>query len=229
MKSTHREGFICPVCRFRYDSDEQLMTHFEVSHGSKMTEMADDGGVGGIVKKFQQKLFNKTDSTDHVIEEPTVDDDDVEESGDQTSLQAVFQRQSKFAQQYATALAMSRSDGRCRSRFEEFINQRRDCLDRLVIETNKLLFRLEKLLAIQRDIDPQKRMKLEQEIVPWIGDKDMPICPICGSRFSKLNFNKRRHHCRLCGSLVCASCSIFLDGEAASTLVELAQCTNRMY
>jgi len=37
----------------------------------------------------------------------------------------------------------------------------------------------------------------------WIDDELYQNCLSCGSEFSRLN---RRHHCRLCGLLVCNPC-----------------------
>ena len=38
----------------------------------------------------------------------------------------------------------------------------------------------------------------------WQGDSEVAECPHCHVSFS---FLLRKHHCRLCGSVVCASCS----------------------
>lgn len=39
---------------------------------------------------------------------------------------------------------------------------------------------------------------------PWQPDSDVIKCPICGTQFT---FWYRKHHCRKCGRVVCASCS----------------------
>lgn len=38
----------------------------------------------------------------------------------------------------------------------------------------------------------------------WVLDGDAPFCMICQFQFT---FFSRRHHCRLCGNIVCAECS----------------------
>ncbi|KAK9249160.1 FYVE zinc finger-domain-containing protein [Lipomyces tetrasporus] len=63
------------------------------------------------------------------------------------------------------------------------------------------------------------RKQPEQSIVAWQDDKDVQDCPYCEQKFT---FSLRKHHCRLCGKVVCASpetmCSsrIVLDMEAIS-------------
>lgn len=48
------------------------------------------------------------------------------------------------------------------------------------------------------------------ELAPrWVPDAAVPACMICGEVFASMAsvVGKRRHHCRLCGSAVCSSCS----------------------
>ena len=47
---------------------------------------------------------------------------------------------------------------------------------------------------------------LEKSLVPWIADSEVKFCPICKKQF---NVARRRHHCRLCGGIMCAKCSAF--------------------
>ena len=49
--------------------------------------------------------------------------------------------------------------------------------------------------------------ELEKTIVRWKPDKEVPFCQWCSKSF---NVRRRRHHCRLCGSIMCKRCSIFL-------------------
>lgn len=56
------------------------------------------------------------------------------------------------------------------------------------------------------------RKQHEQELVAWIDGTTVTRCPCCTSTF---NLTRRQHHCRLCGSIMCNSCSYFLTYEAA--------------
>ena len=49
--------------------------------------------------------------------------------------------------------------------------------------------------------------ELEKTIVQWTPDKEVQFCRWCSKSF---NVRRRRHHCRLCGSIMCKKCSIFL-------------------
>ncbi|KAK2614843.1 hypothetical protein N8I77_001639 [Diaporthe amygdali] len=45
------------------------------------------------------------------------------------------------------------------------------------------------------------RKQLEQSVVTWEEDVNVPRCPFCQQEFS---WSFRRHHCRMCGRVVCA-------------------------
>lgn len=54
---------------------------------------------------------------------------------------------------------------------------------------------------------PQKQQQQQQQgakIIKWMPDDSVSACCICQTEFSLFN---RRHHCRLCGIVVCDACS----------------------
>ena len=51
---------------------------------------------------------------------------------------------------------------------------------------------------------PGNRRSQDFTLPRWQPDNEVSSCPICGAQFSLL---WRRHHCRKCGRVVCASCS----------------------
>ena len=48
----------------------------------------------------------------------------------------------------------------------------------------------------------------EQSVVPWMEGSMVPRCPECAAKFG---LTRRRHHCRLCGAVICNECSLGLD------------------
>lgn len=80
-------------------------------------------------------------------------------------------------------------------------------VDRYVGQSNKLLIRLTKLV-VDAPSDPEMRKAREKSLVPWVEDADVKLCPSCAKAFS---ISRRRHHCRLCGGIMCQLCSEFLD------------------
>lgn len=89
-----------------------------------------------------------------------------------------------------------------------FKTVRRDRLDHRTTETNKLIIRLDRLLNIQKTDKKQE----EQLIVSWIDGTNVSRCPSCAASF---NITRRQHHCRLCGTIMCNSCSCFLSKDKA--------------
>ena len=88
----------------------------------------------------------------------------------------------------------------------------------LAMDTNKLVIRLEKLMT-SLPHDPVKRRHHEQSIVPWLPEDVVKLCPNCAKSF---NLTRRKHHCRLCGSIMCHDCSTYVDFTLAKRLVDPA-------
>ncbi|KAJ5797189.1 uncharacterized protein N7518_005729 [Penicillium psychrosexuale] len=55
--------------------------------------------------------------------------------------------------------------------------------------------------SVHNDLHPPF---MDMSLPKWQADSDVSECPICGVVFS---FWHRKHHCRKCGRVVCASCS----------------------
>lgn len=57
----------------------------------------------------------------------------------------------------------------------------------------------------RRPTHDSPRDRSREVVLPrWQPDSEVSKCPICGTQF---NFWHRKHHCRKCGRVVCASCS----------------------
>ncbi|KAL8711851.1 MAG: hypothetical protein Q9220_003795 [cf. Caloplaca sp. 1 TL-2023] len=95
---------------------------------------------------------------------------------------------------------------------------RRKRVDKTLLEVSRLEKRLTKLTQLltnppaEQPTSPSsilwsfsngknQRKQLEQSVVTWEEDSSLLRCPFCQQEFS--NYTFRRHHCRLCGRVVC--------------------------
>ncbi|KAF2232546.1 hypothetical protein EV356DRAFT_517305 [Viridothelium virens] len=104
-----------------------------------------------------------------------------------------------------------------RDHTSEFAAIRRKTVDKAYLEVSRLEKRLTKLtqLLTNPPLDSgqggllwsltgtkaQQQRQLEQSVVNWEEDASVLKCPFCQQEFS--NYSFRRHHCRLCGRVVC--------------------------
>ncbi|NXW05958.1 RBNS5 protein, partial [Fregetta grallaria] len=111
--------------------------------------------------------------------------------------------------------------GAMRSHLSDFKKHRAARIDHYVVEVNKLIIRLEKLTSFDRaNTESAKIRAIEKSVVPWVSDQDVPFCPDCGNKFSIRN---RRHHCRLCGSIMCKKCMELVSLPLASKLTNASK------
>lgn len=74
--------------------------------------------------------------------------------------------------------------------------------------------------GIRRGIGIRQEKKLAQSVVSWQEDADISECPLCRRSFS---YSLRKHHCRLCGHIVCSdpqsSCSSEIGFNVSSSTI----------
>ncbi|GBP40939.1 Rabenosyn-5 [Eumeta japonica] len=185
------EGFLCPICKADLKSASQLTSHFETLHEEDVD----------VLKPFKDFILG---TAKKII--PNTNDLDLKES---------FDRALKFnsrERQYDEEQAI----GIVRSSTDYFKAVRSTRLERYATETNKLLIRLDKLMC-NLPTDPNLRKQHEQNVVPWLDGSSVKLCPNCAKTF---NLTRRKHHCRLCGSILCHDCSVFLDLNVARSMVD---------
>ena len=100
----------------------------------------------------------------------------------------------------------------------DFGKMRRRTVDKKLLEISRLEKRLTRLTKLLADPPADQtstagsllwpiatarnhRKSLEQSVVDWEEDSTVARCPFCQQEFSSYTF--RRHHCRLCGRVVC--------------------------
>ena len=113
--------------------------------------------------------------------------------------------------------------GASRGHFEYLNQVRRNRSQWYQEQTDKLLERLEKVTTIDAPAEEQKKL-LEKQVVVWVNDGDVRLCPSCAKSF---NLTRRRHHCRLCGAIMCNACSQFIDYEEARALLDPSEALSR--
>ncbi|XP_037131195.1 rabenosyn-5 [Syngnathus acus] len=191
-----KEGFLCPLCLKDLQSFYQLQEHYEDEHSGEERHVR--GQLKSLVqkaKKAKDKLLKK----------------DGDDRGDAGSYESFY---------YGGVdpyMWEPQELGATRNHLDMFKKQRAARIDHYVIEVNKLIIRLEKLTSFDRtNSDAAKIRAIEKSVVSWVNDSDVPFCPDCGSKF---NIRNRRHHCRLCGSIMCRKCMDFVPLPLAQKLI----------
>ncbi|CAK8675954.1 unnamed protein product [Clavelina lepadiformis] len=189
-----REGFLCPICVQDLGSFHKLQNHFESFHTAEDKAVFDQ--IKGLFSKAKGALLRR---------EVDIDGRNSNPSSFQHSPNVTVPEWEP--QEF----------GATRSHLEKFKKIRDARIDRFVIESNKVLIRLDKLLSHVRLTGRGNKKEFEQSLVPWVKDGDVPFCPTCGDRF---NVARRRHHCRLCGAIMCTKCSLYIPFELADIVVQ---------
>lgn len=180
------EGFICPICMTDFKTPNQLTKHFEDFHNDDPEILKSLKDLFGKAKKKILKQDEISDSFTNNIPSTT--------------------------RQYSPEFNWgSQEIGVITSYTKYFKEIRNTRMERYSTETNKLLIRLDKLLN-NLPSDPVDRKVHERTIVPWVDEKDVKLCPTCAKSF---HVARRKHHCRLCGAVMCHNCTIFLSLQDA--------------
>ena len=90
-------------------------------------------------------------------------------------------------------------------------------------EEQKVVLRLETLLfqgpVTRGGKGKRERKDYEKSVVLWTHNSLAKLCTGCGGKFTTM---RRRHHCRLCGDVLCSKCSLGLDVKSASEVCRIA-------
>ncbi|XP_054072368.1 rabenosyn-5 [Rissa tridactyla] len=198
-----REGFLCPLCLKDLQALHQLQAHYEEEHSGEDRDVrAQLRNLVQKAKRAKKKLLKR-------------EGDDRADSGSQ-------ERYESFSYGGVDPYMWEPQEvGAMRSHLSDFKKHRAARIDHYVVEVNKLIIRLEKLTSFDRaNTESAKIRAIEKSVVPWVSDQDVPFCPDCGSKFSIRN---RRHHCRLCGSIMCKKCMELVSLPLASKLTSASK------
>lgn len=114
----------------------------------------------------------------------------------------------------------------------EFLSARKRVVDKATLDVSRLEKRLTKLTQLLADPPGHDTSQsgasgffwsmagsknhlraLEQSVVAWQDDASVSQCPFCHQSFTQYSF--RRHHCRICGRVVCADLETGCSTEVA--------------
>ncbi|XP_027205197.2 rabenosyn-5-like [Dermatophagoides pteronyssinus] len=219
--SLQAEGLLCPDCMEEYRTITELMSHFDNDHRQYQQQQQSNSSKNSIGKKnlskdqikdFVRKIIIQTNKLSTTT---TVQQDNSKISSEINDYRITSPIDSW---KYSMSLGM------IRSHWNDYHNIRDKQIERYVFETNKLLIRLDRLmqgystLLLSSTMDIDNRRRHEQSIVEWLDERSVPLCPSCACKFNIIL--KKRHHCRLCGAVMCSKCSKFITFKFADELLK---------
>ncbi|XP_047123194.1 rabenosyn-5 isoform X1 [Hydra vulgaris] len=210
MNDEIKEGFLCPICLQDLKSPTNLSSHFEDVHQDEKHIVAQLRSVFGKAKR-------------KILKQP-----EIKYQTENPSESSILSYGTTATGGIDISLWDSQKIGQFQSHFNLFSQHRKNTIERQVVELNKLLIRLEKLMKSgiyctenSNTLLPnvlKARKNLERQVVPWESDKGIEFCPHCKKKFS---LTYRRHHCRLCGRVVCDNCLSNLNMLLPVSLLKL--------
>ncbi|GMT25149.1 hypothetical protein PFISCL1PPCAC_16446, partial [Pristionchus fissidentatus] len=221
-----RQGFLCPFCLDDLGDFNALQAHVEVKHpeGGTVEDSIDQikKGILSQARKLKSTASTLLDSIPSTSSNGGVSDGHRPLSSTNQSIATTVTSDKRSPQgERRGALLAPRPMGRLgvrRSLIDSFRDDRDAYVHDSAVRTNMLIIRLDRLIN-ECPADPSSRKAFERTIVPWTADSSVSLCAACAAKFS---LTRRRHHCRLCGAVMCSSCSRFLSFLSARKLTNPA-------
>lgn len=212
--ATPSPAMIAPAPQEHVDPDEVVSkTHWQRATGfdacaDPMCEKRLGGATGQVNCRHCGKLF---------CEEHTMYQMKLSRAANHEPVRGLWCRVCETC--YKTRDGYNDHTGLERNHFDFFNATRRKTVDKQNLEVSRLETRLTRLtqLLANPPVEPSQSAgnylwssisgakpqlrALEQSIVSWEDDLSVSECPFCQQSFSQYTF--RRHHCRICGRVVC--------------------------
>ena len=230
MMAQITEGFLCPICMADLGDVIQLQLHFDERHSKEDPAFVQN--LKELFGKAKQKIKKGLDEGSNFLgNEPSSDisglafANDIELANDNQQTTNIYGTEylsnvhpvSGIHNEYLEETEVENVMPTI-SHFDYYRTERAKRADMLAMDTNKLIIRLEKLLTALPN-DPVKRKSHEQAVVSWLPEDVVKLCPNCAKSF---NLTRRKHHCRLCGSIMCGDCSDYVPFDMARRLINPA-------
>ncbi|GMS96661.1 hypothetical protein PENTCL1PPCAC_18836 [Pristionchus entomophagus] len=221
--SSVRQGFLCPFCFDDLGDVNALQAHVEVKHpeGGAIEDSIDQIKKG-ILSHARKIKWTASTLLDSIPSTSGVPDGRPSTSSSSAAVPSSGANEKRSPPQAERRVQLApKPVGRMgvrRSLMEAFRDDRDAHVHDSAVRTNMLIIRLDRLIN-ECPADPSSRKAFERTIVPWTADSSVSICAACAAKFS---LTRRRHHCRLCGVVMCSNCSRFLSYLSARKLTNPA-------
>ncbi|CAG9533099.1 unnamed protein product [Cercopithifilaria johnstoni] len=206
-----RQGFLCPFCMQDLGDLTTLHAHVKKYHPKSTPADYPLDHIKGIFDKAKQKISH-IDASFLITSSGNGGAAIASRSVCNTASDCVEEPHSAHTFTFLQDLGITRNHT------DFYLKCRSPCMNDAAVKTNSLIIRLDKLIN-QCPFDPSKRKAFEREVVSWVTDRDVMKCRTCAMKFS---LTRRRHHCRLCGEIMCHACSKFLSFADARKLTNPA-------
>ncbi|WKY05003.1 hypothetical protein Q1695_005763 [Nippostrongylus brasiliensis] len=224
MTDAVRQGFICPFCMVDLGDFPRLQSHVDSVHperGHDLTETVIDNVKGFFDKaKRSMKILDQKMSAELSQVNLGVSNSVADLANMASAVQERVNEKAKITRPPALMRPppIRPEIGVTRSHTEFFKKIRDSSVNESAVRTNMLIIRLDRLIN-ECPCDPSKRKEFERDVVPWTADSEALHCTRCAAKFG---LARRRHHCRLCGRVMCHQCSQFLSFLSARKLTNPA-------
>ncbi|CAL8073025.1 unnamed protein product [Orchesella dallaii] len=227
------EGFICSKCMRSFSGVPELLVHYDKCQPKTVEDniKQDSNSFKGFLGKAKQKLLTEPGRflDTQILNQQLLQQQQQQQGGPEKASPT-------GTPVYFNAFQNVEVSGVARSHFDEFYKIRSGRLERYASEANKLKIRLSKLIGglekfpnllskssagLQDSVEWKAH---EKSVVAWLDEKPVSRCPDCTQNF---NILKRKHHCRLCGSIICQDCSMFIPLRDAIEIFEVETTLNR--
>ena len=229
MTAQITEGFLCPICMADLGDVIQLQLHFDERHSKEDPAFVQN--LKELFGKAKQKIKKGLDESTNLLNNESSAEFSGLSLGNNQQIDEYQQTVNVYGTEYSLNVDpvsgihnafLEESEAQniipTTNHFDYYRAERAKRADMLAMDTNKLIIRLEKLLE-SLPHDPVKRKAHEQSIVSWLPEDAVKLCPNCAKSF---NLTRRRHHCRLCGSIMCGDCSDHVSFDMARRLINPA-------
>jgi len=212
-----KEGFLCPICFADLGDEFQLTVHFDEKHSKEDPAIVQ--GFKEFIAKSKKTILNAANNIKEIDNNDIIAKEQAEFSKQIYGLQP-SEYHPVSGIHYDILDQQNGADNTIPvvDKFSEFRSKRAERADKRAMDINKLIIRLERLMS-QLPNDPRKKRIHEKNVVEWIDEKLVPNCPQCTKSF---NLTRRPHHCRLCGGVMCESCSEYIHFDLAQRLINPA-------